>query len=1255
MTEDFNAGSTSGGDQAGPATALPDALERLIQARISYGRQSRPATHAIRASGASFAMCAAEPAPCPEPGAWALLLGDEAGLDEAGLAEQPTVDRLLAHAAACGPCAERLRILSSDPSPAETAVLGRLRAAESAAQDRLAGALARTSHWPVHKPAMRVYLWMGAGLAASLAIAVGLTTWWRLENNPERLLAQAYTHSRSFELRMPGAGFAQVAPPLHLRGSSTARESSKLLEAKAGIEKRLEAAPEDAHWLELQARSDLLEERFDPAIEILDRLVADGPVNASLLLDDASAYFGRGQATGSENDRATALDYFRRADEMAPGDPVVLFNEALAMEDRGQFMNAVETWNRYLRFERDPQWLAEGRTRLAALEKKLNGLKTHQSRMDQHLATPRAMRALAGDSAALAAVDEELSTTMLPRLLTAAFSPADTSVDSPATPDRSRGSPCPSPSPSRIPAPCLAARTLLQALATSLQTRHRDQWLASLLQGPASKSPSVLPSLPQNPLYANEEPIQAIHQLGQAIEDSTRGDYPSAADHAQQAASLFHTAHNPAGEQRSLVEQADALQAIGNYAGCYRTIHPVSAGNVDFVWIQAQAQALDAYCDPAPGSDTENNPAFVHAEALARTSHYELIELRVRNMRAGAAVDAGDAESAWRDYLATIRQFYAGDFPALRLSGTLSGLEQVEQATPRTRLALLLQREHLRALELTPNQQLLPAARLNLAAVAIRAGSLDEAQQAMRTARSELAANSGGKPVQSTLAEVETSLANAWLERGQTDAAAKLLNEAQAAMTGEHNAVRLRNYAVARGQLALERGHPETAEPVLRAALLEQERLAGSSGPGQIVQAQQNRDLYAVLAGVWLAQGRSGDDVLALWERYRLRILGLPIAPCADNGLTCLDSQVEAVVRQPDFGQLLGQIVLPDRVLLYRASAHGVQWTQVAARKEDVLASAERLERAADSPETPLTAEHRAARQIGELLVDPVASSNQANASQAAARLALESDPLLGNLPWAAVATQAGDLGLIANLEESPSLLLDRPAAANRASAQKTPANSALVVGASVAAGEGQMLPEVLREARAVALFDKAPSLLLGEQATQPQVVAQLETAAAIHFAGHAAHQAGETRLLLAAGNPTLHAGESPAKPWLDSELLRLHPPRRAQLIVFSACSSGQKEPAWNHGMGDIVATLAALGVPDVVATRWQIDSAAAVPMMDAFYSALARGRTVPQALTVARQSMARDPRYNHAYYWAAWYASGSGTGQLGPIFHPRN
>jgi tetratricopeptide (TPR) repeat protein len=180
-------------------------------------------------------------------------------------------------------------------------------------------------------------------------------------------------------MRMPGAGFVEVTPKMHLRGGTAERESGKLLDARARIEQQLVAAPEDEHWLQLEARSDILEEKFDQAIEILDRLIAAGPVTESLLLDDASAYFQRGEATGNENDRATALEKLRRADELAPGDPVVLFNEAVAMDDCGQLMNAVETWNRYLRFERDPRWLAEGRSRLEALEQKLNQMKTNSS------------------------------------------------------------------------------------------------------------------------------------------------------------------------------------------------------------------------------------------------------------------------------------------------------------------------------------------------------------------------------------------------------------------------------------------------------------------------------------------------------------------------------------------------------------------------------------------------------------------------------------------------------------------------------------------------------------------------------------------------------------------------------------------------------------------------------------------------------------------------------------------------------------
>ena len=86
--------------------------------------------------------------------------------------------------------------------------------------------------------------------------------------------------------------------------------------------------------------------------------------------------------------------------------------------------------------------------------------------------------------------------------------------------------------------------------------------------------------------------------------------------------------------------------------------------------------------------------------------------------------------------------------------------------------------------------------------------------------------------------------------------------------------------------------------------------------------------------------------------------------------------------------------------------------------------------------------------------------------------------------------------------------------------------------------------------------------------------------------------------------------------------------------------------------MGDIVDTLAWLGVPHVVATRWQIDSASAIPMMDAFYRGLAGGLTVPEALTAARKSLIRDARYRHPYYWAAYYASGVGNSDLHEVFH---
>jgi CHAT domain-containing protein len=359
--------------------------------------------------------------------------------------------------------------------------------------------------------------------------------------------------------------------------------------------------------------------------------------------------------------------------------------------------------------------------------------------------------------------------------------------------------------------------------------------------------------------------------------------------------------------------------------------------------------------------------------------------------------------------------------------------------------------------------------------------------------------------------------------------------------------------------------------------------------------------------------------------------------------------KLESALGRMGEDQLLGQVVLFDRMLLYRATSHGVVWKQVFIRKDDVLGAAEPLERAVSSAATPMSVVEKAARRAGDLFLGQFDGDESAGGR----KLLLEPDPLLGNFPWPAVETAAGPLGLHFNLEESPSLLLG-------GDALRRAGGKPLVVGASIAGEEHQWLPEVVEEARAVVRFSDDGTLLLGQEASQAHVAARMATASAIHFAGHAAQEEGATRLLLAPANsgPMVEGSRGNGeidRSWLDSSLLRKYPPREARLVVFSACATGRKDAGWNHGMGDIVATLGGMGVPDVVATRWQIDSESAVPMMDGFYNGLASGMAVPQALTAARQGLVRDARYRHPYYWAAWYASGFGRSDLRAMFHGRS
>ena len=1141
---------------------------------------------------------------CPPTAQWLMLACGNVAADEQ--------KKLVAHAAVCTYCLKLLRqgerAISGDVLPEELEQLQQYQAVSPQWQHRLAVELARTPYQRSGFRLPKYFGWATTGLAAACALVVSVAIWQTRANAPEKLLADAYSQSRSFDLRIPGAAFAPVTPQTHLRGAGGDHESAPLLSARASIDRKLDRSPQDLHLQQMQARAQLLNEQYDQAIDTLDRLIAAGPVTASLLLDDGTAYFLRGTATGSENDRATALDDLRRADELDPSDPVVLFNEALMMEDRGQVMNAVETWNRFLKFEKDPKWLDEGHTRLKSLEEKLNQLKTHQSRMEQHLRSPDSMRALAADSKTLAEVDEELSTTLLPHLLDAAF---------PLPGDRSRGSPCAD--------ECLAARSLLTALANSLQRNHQDSWLSEFL--PSGSSPI--------PINFSD----AAQLLSKAIDANARGDYESANAAAASSRTLFQNMGNDMGASRSAVEQMYALQRSYTFARCQSVVASLKSNLKQSPWLAAQKDSLQAACFENLEPSSPSYQLLEGAARRAESAHYTLLQLRLANLLSGIAIDAGDTETSWRLILTTLRRFYSGDYPAFRAATTMSGLAFIEESSPRRQLDLALYRESVGLMELTKNRNAISVVRLALARSAIRAGSLSEAKAVLDRMKDDAVLAPNKKGLRGGQAEDEIGMANLYLDRGDLASAGQSLDAANNHMVGEDNGLQLRNYAAARGRLDLAQGKVDEAEGLLTHAILVREAEITGKAHQEVVLARQDRDLYATLVAVWFVQKRPPSEILALWERYRLRVLGKIPMRCQAGRLNCLEPAFSRVLASGTDGHdsdVIGQVVLSDRLLVYRVHGNSVDWHESSVSQEEVLNVSATLTRAVSSPSTSDKTIDQAARRAGDLFLSGMDLSDSRSAV-----VLLEPDTILGDIPWPAVVTRSGPIGLQVNLEESPSIALGATARDERSSNSRP-----LVIGASVGAGEAELLPEALQEARAVAETEPGANVLLAAKATEENVLERLTSASVIHFAGHAAQQNGSTRLLLA---PSKADSD---KPYLDNTAFTRNPPRAARLIVFSACTTGRREPGWDHGMGDIVDTLESLGVPEVVATRWRIDSASAVPMMQAFYSGLAAGDSVPQALTAARESLARDARFRHPYYWASYYASGVGSNDLHEVFH---
>ena len=1149
-------------------------------------------------------------------------IGDDEWLSvAAGLLPETKTRELLKHAAQCRHCGPLLRnageTLSDETTPSEEQVLDKLRSARPDWQSDMPEVLrGRIQHRQLDRPISS--WWKGpfsrrraafAVLAFGIVVMVGWSASRMLRPpSAEQLLARAYTERRTIQVRIAGAKFAPMRVE-RSAGGSNLDKSPSLLKAEAVIGENLRKNANDPSWLDARARADLLDGNYESAIKSLQQALETQPDSPQLLTDLASAYFERAESANRPIDYGHAIEALGQALAKAPDDPVALFNRALISERMFLYTQAVDDWQHYLRVDSQGEWADDARKRLADLQEKL---KQH----DQSLKEP-----LLGPSGFAATIDRSEPNTWVPvdtrieEYLDVAIRewlPVAFSRKNRETSPRERA----------------AATHALAALAEILSVRHHDQWLTDLLNSDATEAMRA-----------------GTDALSRAVEADASGSPSRGLKSSVEAESFFRQAGSRPGLLRAQMGELYSLHRLFHSSECLRLARAIKTAlkQQHYSWMDSQVRLEEFSCLDSQAKIDLGGRALTEALESAEDSGYSALFLRGISFAAILATDKGNLADAAAWDQAGLAKYWSGVIPPLRAYGFYDALTDQAQRSGRWRLAVSAGRDAIRAIAATTNRSGEGIAHFQLAISLDAVNQVTEEAEQYEIARSIFSRLPSDSSVRGFEADAEIQLAETQASRGRTEEAEARLQKAKADLPADLDSFGTwLTYYRTRALIAHQRGDAVKQQEACSAvvAIGEWGLSTIRKESDRLTWNHATANCYRELVDAKLLEN---DPVTALsiWEWYQgAAVRSIESVPGGATPFKGFDRQPPALnftnvthqLQLLDAETVLAYAELPNGVSAWIYDNRGVHWERIAADPKTLVRITREFAIQCADPKSDLTALRKNGRLLYGWLVAPFEGRLDPIRT-----LIVEADGSLASLPFQALVEPDGSfLGLHRTLVSSPGLSYMLRLRQGSPFSASLPA---LVVGnpAASSTSRNTALPDADREAEQISKLFQNSVLLKANQATQTAILDHLAKVAVFHFAGHAVAGPEDTGLEVA---PDPDSSKF-ARALLSPDSIAANRLGNLGLAVLSACSTGR---AGDEGLADpedISAVFLRAGVPHVIASRWNVDSASTAALMFLTYQALLRGESVPGSLQWASRQLAGVPSTSHPYYWSAFNVFG--------------